>query len=957
MLPKLDRYILNNVIESIEDGHLKRLAIAKYHKIVPSMDIVLLTLSLENTGELRKTLQENNFDFQEIIDKRKKINEENNEKEYKPLFNKIKLPPKRYYVPLNFIQSATISETIIDALKHDASLFKWLSKEEQNNYDYALCAIDKDPFILEIVSDELKNNYDLVYNAVNKQGLSLEYASITLRDNDDIVTCAIKNNFRSFNFASDRIKNNISFIKKLVISYMEKKTIKLEEQALHNLNIFIELYSKNLFNDEIELVLKELLSPNMINLFNMEERNFKLILALFDNTQKITERNMGNIKETIIQKEFSINNDYVLNKFSNIFNLLKNNNHEQLSQEFVEIKKYINIDKFLNKNKLTFHQFLVQLLQDDQNTITLLHTIINSYIDKKREEYLKKRLVNADNELLLEKVYNKNYLIKRLLSNDINTIIKLIESINIDNLEYDLIQFIKNKKILQECIMYRQNNNMLLTSDIKKNLYLLNKVFDNLYTNGLLDQLAFDDNSPQYSSKIPEVSNLHILNIMNQLDYEKLENNLLNNSDLYSKLSMFLKNYQLIAWQNIFDNMLQKADMYVDETTVADFINYFYQFYPLIEKDINSGLIKDVRLTRLLEEASSYNSYLSKTRILIGSENHRLISVNPAPNKANAKKIERFEKVPFLVKGMYKRQYISVPPIHETININGKNITVSLGNFTDPLNLTLGERTGSCMRIKGQGDTLLDFCSIDPNGFHIIFKNESSGLISRVSGFRNGNTVFLNQLRESLDKNITNQNLRDLIYKVADMLIEKSKDSSYPIENVLISNALVMNQEKLVSIDGLINFKQNLVYNIDDYEEEFYSDIKTTNSVLLNKDQVLKPIKLSTKTVQYECFRSPVMLAVNTNNITNIINRLHLLNDFLNGQNYEEIEIIKPTLTNIESIIYGEDWYITINDEQEIIDKFTFDEPHRKEKAMQEMEEVIRTNNIKESKKSNFKLT
>lgn len=956
LLPKIDRYIIRNIIESINDGHLKRLAIIKYYKLIANQDIILFALSLENTKEMQDLLLENGFDYEEIIAERKSFLTKKTKESSSESFYKIRFP-KTYYLPLSFIQNVTAEENIVDALECVPELFKWLSKEEQNNPLYAIRAINKAPFLLEIVSNELKNNYDIVFTAVNKQGLTLEYASIKLRDNEDIVTCAINNNFRAFENASFRIKNNLAIIKKLALNYVKQKSITLEEQATKNLNIFLELYGKNLFNGEIEPILKDLFNENMLKLFNMSDKEFKLILGLFDNTKKITERNIGNIKETIIQKEFSINNDNILNKFSTILNLIKNNNYEQLCKEFVEINKYINTKEILIKNNLTFHEFLVQLLQENQNAISILHSIINSYIDKKREEYLKERLINANSELILEKEYDKTYLIKKLLNNDINDIISIIKSINFDDLDHEIEKFIRNKKLLEDCLMYRKDNTITLTSDIKKNLYLLNKVFDKLYRDGSLNYLAFDDNNPIYSTKIPSVSNIHILNILNSLDFELIKNNLLNNNELYSKLLNILNNYQLIAWQNIFDNMLQKADMYVDEMTIANFINYFYEFYPLIEKDINSGLIKDIRLTRLLEEASSYNSYLSKTRLLVGGENYRFLSVNAAPNKANAKKIDRLKKVPFLVREMYKRSYVSVPPLNEILNINNKKIHTSLGNFTNPINLTLGERTGSCMRIKGQADTLLDFCSLDKNGFHIIFQNEDGELVSRVSGFRNGNTIFLNQLRESIDENITNQDLRDAIYEVANLIVEKSKGSSYPIENVLISNAMVMNQEKLVEIKGPINFKQDLAYNIDDYEEEFYSDIKPTNCVLLNKDQVLKDITLSPKTVQYECLRSPIKIIKNANDILNSINRLHIINALLNNQNYEEITINKLDLTNVAGLIYGDDWYITFNSNNQIIDKFYIENPLRKDKAIQEMEEFINNHGLEEIKKSNFKLT
>ena len=78
------------------------------------------------------------------------------------------------------------------------------------------------------------------------------------------------------------------------------------------------------------------------------------------------------------------------------------------------------------------------------------------------------------------------------------------------------------------------------------------------------------------------------------------------------------------------------------------------------------------------------------------------------------------------------------------------------------INLTLGERTDACMRVYGHANSLLTFTCTNPKGFHIRFENEDGEFISRVTGYRLGNTVILNQLRLSLDNNITNADIENL---------------------------------------------------------------------------------------------------------------------------------------------------------------------------------------------------
>ena len=136
-----------------------------------------------------------------------------------------------------------------------------------------------------------------------------------------------------------------------------------------------------------------------------------------------------------------------------------------------------------------------------------------------------------------------------------------------------------------------------------------------------------------------------------------------------------------------------------------------------------------------------------------------------------------------------------------------------MGNFTSPINLTHGERTGACMRIGSNADSLYHFCLEDENGFHITFKDPKTGkYISRVSGFRNGNTVFLNELRCSLKPNkYSDADLEAFCQKTAEMLITKSKESGYPIDNVWVS---------------IVNIGKYPVRHLEVYGEYYFPFIK-----------------------------------------------------------------------------------------------------------------------------------
>ena len=209
-----------------------------------------------------------------------------------------------------------------------------------------------------------------------------------------------------------------------------------------------------------------------------------------------------------------------------------------------------------------------------------------------------------------------------------------------------------------------------------------------------------------------------------------------------------LKKYKFMNWSDTFENLLKPTYLSFNERDIAILINYFYSFYSKLEAKQQNGLIEGIRLSNILDELRTYGSSSIKYDYLLGKEDSDLIISNPGPNSASLKAEERLKKVPEEILIQFKRKYITVPPMDLDVSLeNGKKIHVDIGDITSTINLTYGERTGACMRIGGAGSSLFDFCLENENGFHVRLTNPITGnFISRVSGFRNGNTVVLNQL-------------------------------------------------------------------------------------------------------------------------------------------------------------------------------------------------------------------
>ena len=90
----------------------------------------------------------------------------------------------------------------------------------------------------------------------------------------------------------------------------------------------------------------------------------------------------------------------------------------------------------------------------------------------------------------------------------------------------------------------------------------------------------------------------------------------------------------------------------------------------------------------------------------------------------------------------------------------------------------------------------------DENGFHVQFTDPDTGeFVSRVSGFRNGNSVFLNQLRFSKSAKYSNANVVEACKLIATDIISSTKDSSTPVENVFISGDYSMSNSGLKTIN------------------------------------------------------------------------------------------------------------------------------------------------------------
>ena len=560
---------------------------------------------------------------------------------------------------------------------------------------------------------------------------------------------------------------------------------------------------------------------------------------------------------------------------------------------------------------------------------------------KAKEKHIKETLLEQE----LELAYNLNprskekAIIKHLIINSNNYDISFIEDENEGEIPKSLFEdeIVKKleqegltKSLAKEVIGYYRGDKLFINdiSEIQKNIGLLVKVGNELIKEysksemfdmdlgGNISSILDSENKIKREYYLPKQDG-DVYQILLELKIDLLRNNLFNNEEMYNSLVNLMKKKKLHLLPANIKKLTERSYISSDYTDIASFINYYV---PIVETErkrlLSIGKSKEdvlKGLSSILIQAETFSSISSVYYQVLGPKDFRLIKSNPSPNSA-CRLLEndgRLKKAITYTLCCYKRQEITTPAFDEIVNIeNGtKQIEIILGNFTHPSNLTHGERTGSCMRIGGNGEKLLDFCLTDKNGFHIRFEDpDTHEYISRVSGFRNGNTVFLNELRFSCLEKYSNENIVESCKIAARRIIELSKDSDYPIQNIVITKKYAMENtnDKIVNF-GIENNKTGL--------KDFYSDIDVSGVVLATNatNGQLVPINFDkTYVPTYKPVRSKPQFLSTSSELTARINRVAAIKKILNDASLKDID----SLQFEDGIICGivtDDWYLYVD--------------------------------------------
>lgn len=686
-------------------------------------------------------------------------------------------------------------------------------------------------------------------------------------------------------------------------------------------------------------VLTYLDNENIIKILNSKVEEFNLLLEIFDKESlKMDQSSMNDILNTMLQRQFRLSSPEIIMIFPLTLNAIDSGDIETIRKNIDTLANVVNLEEEIVTYGWNKESFITALLNKDGAAIDFLHVLTAKYIRNERSVYVQNNLTSAQN--YSTDVYcDKNDFMKFLLNTyPVEYIMSCFgfygEAYEEAGLTLEEFELLKNKELLKKIIEYKKNPRAFdrIPEDVKNNMKIFSSVFEKRFADIREDR--YFGYSGRMSIEYKKVDEEFLANILMYIDIDKLRKDFFSNPELIDKFMKFWKQYKIGGWGNTFKNVLTSAGVVVDPEIVANFVQYFGLSYEQLEEKKEKKEISSISLTALLDLAACYSVGSQKYSLLFGEEDFKLLSSNPGPNSSTWSKDRRLSIAIDLINTIRKRKYVTVPPVDQDFELpGGKNMNVVVGNFSNMMNLTYGERTGACMRIGGAGKSLFDFCLREDSGFHIRFVNPDTGkFVSRVSGFRNGNTVFLNELRYSEDPTYTNLDVVEACKAVAQELIVRSKNSSLPIDNVVVTPYYSMANSGMKETNLGIKDPQKGM-------KKFYTDVSSSSIILATSapnNELVAP-NLGIGVPKYDVLRDKKRVLYNREAFSYLAH-LQCLDQVMSGKSIENVEV--EINENIIVCLAGEDWCVTI-DKQGNIDKYLMKNTNNKGLAIDEMQEAL----------------
>ena len=306
------------------------------------------------------------------------------------------------------------------------------------------------------------------------------------------------------------------------------------------------------------------------------------------------------------------------------------------------------------------------------------------------------------------------------------------------------------------------------------------------------------------------------------------------------------------------------------------------------------------------------------------------------------------------------------------------NYKYSMYDSTDTTLLTTGLDTNACFRCCGNDNDFLHYCALDKNGFVIKLTDSNGNFIGRASGFRNGNGVYINQLRTIYDKKSSAYDsekaaIIETFKKACNDIVDVSQnnpDEQNKIDFVVVTKSyslsdigsniddVTRNAIGTAPMDGTSEDWKNFVANTKNLKEAKQSGRYFTTdfgnySLICIKSAVgsLSPDKIKKGDVEavYTRNRKKICTEVANEKIEDYINKIRGIEAYQTNGLFTYLKLPKDS-----KVVSGDNWYIVYNNEGIVDGRYLNSDEYAKSEYNSYMERILEvSNSIEDSPKKN----
>lgn len=876
----------------------------------------------------------------------------------------------KYYINNHEICNKYKSHIIklIESLKkEDFSEYLRLINSNDTEISNLNDGLDKPYIYIDQDIDKLINNnmIDELISVINNKSIKL--SSFITVDVENLLLKAISKDERVLdallkNYPDDLFKFNrysklinkvlegnniINIIKVLNLNIMEGDYTLINKKVYEKLKDYykefyqIDIKKMDILVDKFDLkILNKIRKIDKIKkLFELNIDDINKLIELFD-VDDYNQTDAYAMYDIIKQKKYALENTKTVDIFTNI-------NKNKFGKKEVDLLLSDVMDYYYSKNNVSDKvSYLLDLLKNkdtDINKLNQLKELCDFFVMKKREEYTKTYDINKECNIQYDFV----------LRSKIEKAVEYWMSID------DRMRWMIEDECLKEYNGFINQEDLDLVfkvfsgkrdeiplekqQDINKKIRPVKKIAlkigeDNLdVVDRTINSMSDTEKSRISKNYIYHDDSKDIFSLLSLIDYDKVKE-LLNNQELYDLFKEINKKYKLHLIPDYFNKLFHSINVSSSYDVIADIISYFSSIKELVDSNKtknekeNMSLV-DIKILDYLVCGEVIGNNQDCYKRALYKDDYYIYKADRGSYSSKTEPIKRLKRGLELTVENFKNSKMNIPPINKLyeVGVDKKKVKAIVGNNTNPINLTLGERTDACMRVYGHANSLLTFTCTNPKGFHIRFENEAGEFISRVTGYRLGNTVILNQLRSSLDNNITNADIIMALESVSKDIVNKSSDDKVKIENVIISDGIAMRESKKEKVNlSFVNFFDGVT--------PFYSDTakQKANAIML----VGNPESINTSLYElneYDRLVEDVNENLPKEELLHIINRCDLIKKILDDPNYD-YEHSKSLIDSPDEILFGFanwEWYVYADKSGNIksevlIDNDTVKEQHKK---------------------------